>query len=231
MSISGVVPFPDPRSYSGAVPGSGAPAGSLLETFANDDNISGMRIAVPVIKSVQSLRAAKDVMEMTRYSRHAFDGLSGGYRGARGYGGGIRGTFGAGLTSLPRLLMSNFIVSGAMSIFTNVFDLIRGKTNGTQFAANTVADTVAYTGIGATATMIGGMVGSVVPVIGTFIGMGVGALVGFFAGKLYEDKIRPGFTKSLQAQFVGLGNSGGLPPTGPANPGLPGALPVPPRPR
>ncbi|MBM3267238.1 MAG: hypothetical protein FJZ01_06285 [Candidatus Sericytochromatia bacterium] len=201
----------------GAVQGA-QPGGGLLGGFANDDNIGGMRMAVPVISSFQQLRAAKDAMQFSQYSRYAYEGLSGGYRG--GYGmGGIGGVAGAGLRSLPGLLKSNFLISGAMSVFTNLIDLVRGKSSGTQFLANTVADTVAYTGIGASATMIGGMVGSIVPGIGTIIGMGVGALCGFLFGKLYEDKIRPGITQSLAAKFSGVGSNSGtaLPPTPPGS--------------
>ena len=198
-------------AISGAVPGATPPAGGLLSSFANDDNISGMRMAVPVIKSVSALRAAKDAMQFSQYSRMAYDGMAGGYRG--GYGmGGVTGTVGAGLRSLPGLIKSNFIMAGAMSLFTNLIDLVRGKSTGTQFLASTVADTAAYTAIGASATMIGGMVGSIVPGIGTIIGMGVGALVGFLGGKLYEDKIRPGFPSAIAAKFTGA-TSGGLAPT------------------
>ncbi len=201
-------------AISGAVPGA-QPAGGLLGGFANDDNIGGMRMAVPVISSMQHLRAARDAMQFSQYSRYAYEGLSGGYRGSMGMGG-IGGTVGAGMRSLPGLLKSNFLISAGMSLFTNVIDLVRGKSSGTQFLANTVADTVAYTGIGASATMIGGMVGSIVPGIGTIIGMGVGALVGFLFGKLYEDKIRPGLTQSLAAKFTGATNGSALPPTPPA---------------
>lgn len=199
-------------AISGAVPGAQPlPPASGFGSLASDDNIAGMRIAVPVIKSVSNIRAARDAMQFSQYSRMAYDGLAGGYRGNLGMGG-IGGTVGSGLRSLPGLIRSNFLISAGMSLFTNLFDLIRGKSSGTQFLANTVADTVAYTGIGATATMIGGMVGSIVPGIGTLIGMGVGALVGFLGGKLYEDKIRPGFTSALAAKFTGA-TSGGLAPT------------------
>lgn len=213
-------------AISGAVPGAQPPAGAI-GAFASDDNIAGMRIAVPVIKSVQSLRAAKDAMQFSNYSRMAYDGMAGGYGGVRGgFGqfGGVGGMVGSGLRSLPSLLKSNFIISGAMALFTNAWSFFTGKSSGTKFLAGTVADTVAYTGIGASATMIGGMVGSIVPGIGTLIGMGVGALVGFFGGKMYEDHIRPKFVSTLEAKFTEM--SGPAVGTS-AAPGLPTAPGIP----
>jgi hypothetical protein len=213
-------------AISGAVPGATPPAGGSLSSFASDDNISGMRIAVPVIKAVSGIKAARDYMNFSNNARFAYDGIAGGYRGARGMGFG--GAVGGGFHSFFGAIRSNFLISAGMSIFTNLIDLVRGKSSGTQFLANTVADTAAYTAIGASATAIGAMVGSIVPGIGTIIGMGVGALVGFLGGKLYEDKLRPSLTSGLAAKFTGS-TGGNFQLTPPAQqPGLPaGYAPTP----
>ncbi|MNT85746.1 hypothetical protein D3C72_2259390 [compost metagenome] len=65
-------------------------------------------------------------------------------------------------------------------------DFIKGRTTGKQAAAGFAADTVAYTGIGATSTAIGAAVGSVLGPVGTLGGFLVGSAVGIGLGWAYE---------------------------------------------
>ncbi len=188
-------------------------SGNFLSALATPDNVAGMRMAVPVISSVQGLKAVRDAYAASDAARAAYSSMDAAGAAGAGAGGaissvtsGIGGVISNALHSLPGLLKSNFAISGLMSIFTNGLDFVQGKENGTQFLVDTACDTAAYTGIGATATMIGGMVGSVIPGFGTLIGMGVGALVGFLGGKLYETYLRPSFTNAVQAKFVGMSN-------------------------
>ncbi len=185
-------------------------SGNILSSLATPDNVAGMRMAVPVISSVQGLSAVKDAYAASNAARAAYSSMDAAGAGVGGamssVTSGVGGVISNALHSLPGLLKSNFAISGLMSLFTNAIDFVQGKENGTQFLVDSACDTAAYTGIGATATMIGGMVGSVIPGFGTIIGMGVGALVGFLGGKLYETYLRPSFTNAVQAKFVGMSN-------------------------
>ncbi|MBI6545250.1 MAG: hypothetical protein HY692_00560 [Cyanobacteria bacterium NC_groundwater_1444_Ag_S-0.65um_54_12] len=175
------------------------PASKSFSALANDANIAGMRIAVPVIQSVRSIQGASEAMELLQQANNSFRLMT---NGAKGGIGGVRNVIGSGLRELPNLFGANFAIAGLMSIFTNTIDWVRGKATGTQFFAGTVADTLAYTGIGAGATMLGGMLGSIIPGIGTIVGMGVGAIAGFLGGKLYEDNVRPSFVGLLEGKFA-----------------------------
>lgn len=89
-------------------------------------------------------------------------------------------------------LQANAIMAGALSIVSNGYDAIKGRTNMKQFLGLTAADTVAYTAIGAAATatsatfapMIVGLLPAI-PLAGPAIGIGLALLVGVGGSMLY----------------------------------------------
>ncbi|MEB3299465.1 MAG: hypothetical protein VKO21_08280 [Candidatus Sericytochromatia bacterium] len=189
---------------------------SPVSPFANTDMHGGMRVAVPVIQSAKALGAARDAFHLSRAGAEATRAMMhGGVEVAGGIFSGIGSAISTSLRSLPGLLKSNFALAGLMSVFTNALDLFSGRSSFTKFIANSAGDTVAYTGIGATATMVGGLVGSLVPGVGTVLGIGVGALFSYFAGKFYENRVRSGLNSAIQGQLEGLTNqaSGPVAPT------------------
>lgn len=105
---------------------------------------------------------------------------------APGLTGGARGFFSGIVQSLPSLLKRNFITAALVSAVTNGMDLLKGRVTGKQAAAGFAADTVAYTGIGATSTAIGAAVGSLLGPLGTLGGLLVGSVLGVGMGWLYE---------------------------------------------
>lgn len=180
---------------------------------ANSDNMAGMRMAAPVVSNLNSIRMAKD----------SFNGASTMYRGARmmnsagNYGGvagrvgdGLKGAFSGGFKSFLGALKSNFIVSAVLSGVSNLYEMATGKVKPLQAAGNFVADTAAYTGIGAASTTIGGFIGSLIPipVVGTLLGVLVGGGVGLLLGKFYEDKVRTSFSGTVQQGIQSLMNGG-----------------------
>lgn len=168
---------------------------------ASPEQTSGMRMMVPVLNTVQQMRTTNAAVQGFRNSASNVVALEGGVTAGGSAVNAIGSTLSSGLKSLPSLLKSNVVVAAIGSAITGVIDLFRGEKP-TKVAANFLADTAAYTGIGATATMIGGMVGSLVPGIGTIIGIGVGALVGLGLGKLYEGNVRSKFSNFFSQNVV-----------------------------
>ena len=208
-----------------AINGPAAPVGP----FASTDMHGGLRVAVPVIQSAKALGAARDAFQLSRAGADATRAMVAGGTGlGGGFFSGIGSAISTSLRTLPGLLKSNFALAGLMSVFTNAIDLFSGRSSFTKFVANTAGDTVAYTGIGATATMVGGLVGSLVPGIGTIVGIGVGALFSYFAGKFYENKVRPSLNGAIQGQLEGLVNQSAAPatPSAPAAPAQAASAPV-----
>ncbi|MNR86908.1 1,6-anhydro-N-acetylmuramyl-L-alanine amidase AmpD [compost metagenome] len=132
---------------------------------------TGVRVGAPLVQNFWNLRS----------------GLAGQMGGTIS---GVRGVIGNAVASMPSLLRSNFLISGAISALTNGYDLIKGRVTGRQAAGNFAADAIAYTGIGATATAIGGAVGSIAGPLGSIAGLAVGSLVGVGLGWLYESNLR-----------------------------------------
>ncbi|HBN07702.1 MAG TPA: hypothetical protein DD435_03305 [Cyanobacteria bacterium UBA8530] len=186
-----------------------APSQSRFSALAaNNDQTSGMRMMVPVIKTIEDLKGAKKVVDTftetarsARAARAAQAALEGGVTSGGSAVNSIGSTISGGLKSLPHLLKSNFLFAAIGSAVTGAIDLFKGEKPA-KVAANFMADTVAYTGIGATATMVGGMVGSIVPGIGTIVGIAVGALVGLGLGKLYEGNVRSKFSNLFAENVV-----------------------------
>ena len=230
MAISGAIPAP---GYSGSAPVAQQPGQTAGEG-------SGLRMAAPIFRVAQDVRKITNPYGVGLFGR-GFGGYSryggfggypgGGYGGYGGYGGrglfgsryaggymsgrpGFGGALGAGLMALPSLVFKNALFAGVMSLITNAADLIGGKVDAKQFFAHAVADTAAYTGIGVSATLIGGLVGSLIPGIGTIVGIGVGIAISYFLGKAYEGQMRPGFTKSMEAKLLGTASQ----PLQPAQP-------------
>ena len=89
-------------------------------------------------------------------------------------------------------VQANAIMAGALSIVSNGYDALKGRTSMKQFLALTAADTVAYTGIGALATatsatfapMIVGLLPAL-PLAGPVIGIGLALAVGVGGSMLY----------------------------------------------
>lgn len=182
-----------------------AKAKSFMPT-ANSDNMAGMRMAAPVVNSVSQIKMAKDVFQGSRLTANA------GVEGIGAVAGRFSGAFGGVFQTIGKALKANFLTSALLSAISNVYELATGKVKPMQAAGNFVADTAAYTAIGATATTIGGFLGSLIPIpfVGTAIGIGIGLL----AGKLYEDHVRSKFSatvtqgiQSLTASAQQMGNT------------------------
>jgi hypothetical protein len=154
-----------------------------------------MRMMMPVVKTIQEAAPMRDAMRLSRQAVAAEGAVSG------VAGGGIMSVITSGLKQFPRLLKSNFLLAAAGSALTGVIDLIKGEKPKTV-AANLIADTAAYTGIGATCTMVGGMIGSIIPGIGNIIGVAAGALVGLGLSKLYESTVRTKLSDFVNANVV-----------------------------
>lgn len=129
----------------------------------------------------------------------ALGGASGGIMGGAGggVGGAISGLGGAlkqGLGMFVGALKSNFLISAAVSGVTNLADVVMGKTSPQKAIATFAVDTAAYTGIGATSTMIGAALGSLIPI--PFVGTALGIAAGIGLGFLYEKTVRNGLVRS-----------------------------------
>jgi hypothetical protein len=176
-------------------------------------------MAAPIVRSALDVRNITNPYRVGMFGRgyNSYGGFGGygqygyagrGWFGPRAAGGylqrpGFGGAIGHAFLNLPGMLAKNALLAGLLSLISNGADLIGGKVDAKQFLAHTVADTAAYTGIGVSATMVGGMIGSLVPGIGTLVGILAGAAVSFFLGKLYEDQLRPGFTKTMETKMLG----------------------------
>ncbi|MNX92067.1 hypothetical protein D3C86_1241880 [compost metagenome] len=193
---------------------------------ANTDNMAGMRMAAPVVKSFDQLKIARNVMEgarMEAVGASTVANAAGGMSFSSGVGSRIWGTVSGGFKSFVGALKSNFVISALLSGVSNLYELMTGKVKPMQAAGNFVADTAAYTGIGAAATTVGGMIGSLIPIpfLGTALGIAAGAGVGLLLGKFYEDKVRTSFSgqvqqgiQSLMASAQNMGaQSASVPPT------------------
>lgn len=168
-------------------------------TAANSDNMAGMRMAAPVVNSVSQIKMAKDVFQGSRLSANA------GIEGLGAVTGRFSGAFGGIFQSIGKALKANFLTSALLSGISNVYELATGKVKPMQAVGNFVADTAAYTAIGAAATTVGGFLGSLIPIpfVGTAIGIGIGLL----AGKLYEDLVRAKFSNTVAQSIQSLTTS------------------------
>ncbi|MNK69654.1 hypothetical protein D3C87_890470 [compost metagenome] len=168
--------------------------------MASTENMSGMRMAAPVVQSFKDLKMAKDVFQGSNQIATA---------SASSIGGTVKGAFGGLFRNLPGLIKSNFVVSAILSGVSNLYEMATGKVKPLQAAGNFVADTAAYTGIGVAATSVGAMIGSLIPipVVGTLLGAGVGALGGLLLGKFYEEKIRDKFSGTVQQSIQSVMSS------------------------
>jgi hypothetical protein len=117
--------------------------------------------------------------------------------GMSGATGGISGFF----SVFKAGLQANAIMAGALSLVSNGYDAIKGRTNMKQFLALTAADTAAYTVIGAAATATSAIAAPAIvalipaipfagPVIGLGLALGVGILGSVAYGKLGHDTIK-----------------------------------------
>lgn len=124
-------------------------------------------------------------------------GLGGGVGGAvSGVGNAIK----QGLGAFVGALKANFLISAAVSAVTNLADVVMGKTSPQKAIATFAVDTAAYTGIGATSTMIGAALGTLIPI--PFVGTALGVAAGIGLGFLYEKTVRSGLVRSAgQALF------------------------------
>lgn len=124
-------------------------------------------------------------------------GASGGVMGGLG---GIGGALKNALGMFVGALKSNFLVSAVVSGATNVLDVVTGKETPKQAIATFAVDTAAYTGIGATSTVIGAALGSLIPI--PFVGTLLGIAAGMGLGYLYEKTVRHGLIHSASS-FLG----------------------------
>jgi len=115
----------------------------------------------------------------------------------RGFGGSVSGAlsgvgnaFKNALSTFGAALKSNFLVSALVSGVTNVIDVATGAATPQRAMATFVADTAAYTGIGAASTTIGALLGSLIPI--PFVGTALGIAVGMGLGFVYEKTVRQG---------------------------------------
>jgi hypothetical protein len=84
------------------------------------------------------------------------------------------------------------IISGGISAFFNIKDVIDGKMTVERAIGNIVADTIGGVGAALIGMYIGGVIGSFIPIpiVGTLVGMLIGFVVGFAIGWLYDTFIR-----------------------------------------
>lgn len=196
---------------------------SYLPT-ASADNMAGMRMAAPVAATFQQMKMAKDVFNGSRQMAYGARTLSAAGEAGGGMLSGIGSKFGGlfngGLKSIFGALKANFAISALLSGISNIYELATGKVKPLQAAGNFVADTAAYTGIGAAATTVGGMIGSLIPIpiLGTLLGVAVGGGIGLLLGKLYEDNLRTKFSGMAQQGIQSLMNGGAAPTTTPTTP-------------
>lgn len=190
------------------------PAGKALPGAPSLEAATGMRMAAPVFRTFLDLRESRAVFRGVRE-------INGGFmRGSYGTGGVARGslsTLEGGMRTLPKALSGSFLFSALMSGVTNLIELLQGRKSPMQALGGFCADTVAYTGIGTAATMLGALVGSFVPVVGPLLGVAVGAGISFLLGGLYERKMRPQLSQTFTQSIQGLAAPQSLAPPA-ANP-------------
>jgi hypothetical protein len=131
-------------------------------------------------------------------SAGAVGGSAGGVMGGLS---GIGNALKNGLGMFGAALKSNLLVSAVLSGVGNVIDVMQGKETPRQALATFAVDTAAYTGIGATSTVIGATLGSLIPI--PFVGTLIGAAVGIGVGFLYEKTVRPGLVNAAQGMLGG----------------------------
>lgn len=173
---------------------------------------------INVIPAITPLKMVPDMMNRAAYSavKGSGDAALALRAGAQGLNG-LRPTFGSALMqalnplNLFRSLKFGAIVSFPLAFIQNFIDHKNGKISQQQMLAGTVADGIGYTVAGSLGTIVGGLIGSIVPFGGTLIGMLVGGGVGILLGNLYDQTLKPSFTKDIEAKMFGGGNA--VPPT------------------
>lgn len=170
-----VPPAPSTRPAPPAVPSEPA------ATFHGDDYAKpGVLGTATTLNSIAN--AARTPVKVARAAR---GGAQVGMTTTAGSLSGFLAAFKAGL-------QANAIMAGALSIVSNGYDALKGRTNMKQFLGLTAADTVAYTAIGAAATatsatfgpMIVGLLPAI-PLAGPVIGIGLALAVGIGGSMLY----------------------------------------------
>ncbi|HEY9855219.1 MAG TPA: hypothetical protein V6D05_05730 [Stenomitos sp.] len=211
-----------PKTFTPAVEGVGVQAGGGDALRMNGDSFTSVvRMGTPLYKvglehaNVGFLgrlfgRGGASGAMSGGVSNVVSEGLSfgGGTAGgvmSGGVGGGIGGAVGGAVSGIggavkqafsvfAGALKSNFLVSAAVSGVTNLADVVMGKTSPKKAVATFAVDTAAYTGIGATSTMIGAALGSLIPI--PFVGTALGVAAGIGLGFLYEKTVRNGLVQS-----------------------------------
>jgi len=175
-----------------------------------------MRMAAPV---VGSFNMVQDAVKFSRNQQaivgaqynQAMIGRAGQgmfHQMGEGIGNDIRGAAGGMFHNLLGAVKSSFIISALLSGVSNLYELCTGKTKPGQALGNFVADTAAYTGIGAVSTTIGGLIGTLIPIpfLGTALGIAVGSGIGLLLGKLYEDNLRKSLSGTIAQGVESLGH-------------------------
>lgn len=118
--------------------------------------------------------------------------------------GGVTGGAASGASNILKTfgaaLKSNFLVSAVVAAVSDGIGLVTGKLSAKRALTSFGVDTLAYTGIGATATTIGATLGTLIPI--PFVGTLLGVAAGFGIGLLYEKLARkPLIDAAEQAVF------------------------------
>lgn len=202
-----------PRTFGVAVQGMGVQAGGLSPSqTASDTLTSAVRIGTPLYKVGVDHFASSGAGIFGRlfHSGGAGGTLGGAVNGAGGVAGdvtggvtesglfsggaggtvsgGVGGAIKNGFSAFVGALKSNFLVSAAVSGITNLVELVKGEVTPQKAATGFAVDTAAYTGIGATSTMVGAALGSLIPI--PFVGTAIGIALGMGLGFLYEKTVR-----------------------------------------
>lgn len=197
-----------PRTFGVAVQGMGVQVGGLSPSqTASDTLTSAVRIGTPLYKVGVDHFASSGAGIFGRlfHSGGAGGTLGGAVNGAGGVAGdvaesslfssgaggavgGIGGALKNGFSAFVGALKSNFLVSAAVSGVTNLVELVKGEVTPQKAATGFAVDTAAYTGIGATSTMVGAALGSLIPI--PFVGTAIGLALGMGLGFLYEKTVR-----------------------------------------
>lgn len=192
-------PAPAAKPAAAATPP--APAKAPVDTFVADrprppaPDLHGDDYAKPGVLGVAVTlqNVIKNGVTPAKVARAAKGGAQVGSNVAAGSLQGFFAAFKAGVKA-------NAVVAGALSIVTNGYDALKGRTNMKQFLGLTAADTVAYTAIGAlataTATLAPAIVGLVPalavagPVLGIGLALGVGLAGSALYGKLGHEPLK-----------------------------------------
>lgn len=184
MPVTATTPATTPVKPATPAPAPAKPvaAEQPAATFHGDDYAKpGVLGTATTLNSIAN--AAKGPLKVARGA--ARGGAQVGMSSTAGSLSGFLAAFRAGL-------QANAIMAGALSIASNGYDAIKGRTNMKQFLGLTAADTVAYTAIGAAATatsatfapMIVGLLPAI-PLAGPVIGIGLALAVGIGGSMLY----------------------------------------------